>query len=270
MSKTIAILVHERTTREMMRRYFIWQLVACWVRNGLAVRSVHRNTPLKPADLLIVHVDLSVVPDAYLDIARQYPVAINSGVRDIRKRSFSRLLVTPDSDWEGPVIVKTNLNSAGLPERNLGCSLGEDDPGGVVGPTGYAVYPNRSRVPRHLLGRRGIVLEKFLPERRNGSNCIRSYNFLGDAEVTFMAYSKHSIIKLENISSMEVIETDPGIREIRQKMGFDYGKFDYVVHDGEVILLDANKTPGHLEITSPDLQQIVERRAEGVYSFLGP
>jgi len=30
----------------------------------------------------------------------------------------------------------------------------------------------------------------------------------------------------------------------RRKLGFDYGKFDFVVHEGRAVLLDANKTPG--------------------------
>ena len=30
----------------------------------------------------------------------------------------------------------------------------------------------------------------------------------------------------------------------RRDLGFDYGKFDYVIHEGRAILLDANSTPG--------------------------
>lgn len=28
------------------------------------------------------------------------------------------------------------------------------------------------------------------------------------------------------------------------RLGFDYGKFDFVMHEGRAVLLDANKTPG--------------------------
>lgn len=34
------------------------------------------------------------------------------------------------------------------------------------------------------------------------------------------------------------------LRRIRSKLGFDYGKFDYGVVDSEVVLYDANRTPG--------------------------
>jgi hypothetical protein len=30
----------------------------------------------------------------------------------------------------------------------------------------------------------------------------------------------------------------------RSRLGFDYGKFDYVMHEGRAVLLDANSTPG--------------------------
>ena len=34
------------------------------------------------------------------------------------------------------------------------------------------------------------------------------------------------------------------LRKIRAQLGFDYGKFDYGIVDGEVILYDVNRTPG--------------------------
>jgi hypothetical protein len=54
-------------------------------------------------------------------------------------------------------------------------------------------------------------------------------------------------------------------------MKFDYGKFDYVIHEGQVLLLDANKTVG-----APNLPAIPARmtdrryRAEGLYACFGP
>jgi len=39
--------------------------------------------------------------------------------RDIRKSAFSRNLVRPGDGWDGPVIVKSDLNCAGRPERLL-------------------------------------------------------------------------------------------------------------------------------------------------------
>jgi hypothetical protein len=34
------------------------------------------------------------------------------------------------------------------------------------------------------------------------------------------------------------------LRETRRRLGFDYGKWDFVLHEGRAVLIDANKTPG--------------------------
>src|SRR5213079_1238108 len=36
----------------------------------------------------------------------------------------------------------------------------------------------------------------------------------------------------------------PEIVEARKRLNFDYGKFDYVLHEGRPVLLDTNKTTG--------------------------
>ena len=55
---------------------------------------------------------------------------------------------------------------------------------------------------------------------------------------------------------------------LRQELGFDYGKFDYVVHDGRPVLLDANKTTGAAGLPlTPELVAARRYRAEGLYSF---
>ncbi len=41
----------------------------------------------------------------------------------------------------------------------------------------------------------------------------------------------------------ELASTPDAIRGLRRRLGIDYGKLDYVVHDGEVVLLDVNRTP---------------------------
>ena len=41
------------------------------------------------------------------------------------------------------------------------------------------------------------------------------------------------------------VEPHPAMREARRRLGFDYGKFDYVERDGGAVLLDANPTPSY-------------------------
>jgi len=55
------------------------------------------------------------------------------------------------------------------------------------------------------------------------------------------------------------------IEALRERMGFDYGKFDYVIHEGRVILLDANKTPTFQgDANAPHLREL----ALGIEDFL--
>jgi hypothetical protein len=72
---------------------------------------------LAPADILLIHVDLSVVPDEYLEFASRYPIALNKAAKDIRKSLISLNLVRAGDSYSGKVIVKTDLNYGGSPER---------------------------------------------------------------------------------------------------------------------------------------------------------
>ena len=59
------------------------------------------------------------MPKSCLDFTARYPIAINARLSDIREASHSRNRVLPGDGFEGPVIVKTALNAAGIPERQL-------------------------------------------------------------------------------------------------------------------------------------------------------
>jgi len=111
MNETIAILLHRDTAAARWRSYFIFQLAQCWRDCGYRMAFIDDQSESVPADLLFVHVDLSVVPMLYRAVVPRYPRAVNGQVFDIRKRAISRNLVGPDSDWDGPVVVKTDLNS---------------------------------------------------------------------------------------------------------------------------------------------------------------
>ena len=77
---------------------------------------VHEGTAKSPrADLALLHVDRTVVPDEYIEALGRYPVVINGATRDIGKRVISANLVGPYDDYRGPAIVKTNANASGIP-----------------------------------------------------------------------------------------------------------------------------------------------------------
>ena len=115
--RRIAILMHEKDGEHTIHQYVITLLADHWREDGHEVFFLFGTKRFVPADLIIVHVDLSVVPDSYLRFAARYPVAVNGRVRDIRKSTFSTGLLRPDDLWQGPVIVKSDFNYAGEPER---------------------------------------------------------------------------------------------------------------------------------------------------------
>ena len=80
------------------------------------------------APLTLLHVDLSVVPIAYREWARQASqrgLVWNANAHDIRKTKISSNLLLPDSDWAGRVMVKTDLNYGGRPEATHRLPVGE-------------------------------------------------------------------------------------------------------------------------------------------------
>ena len=137
MKKTIAVLFHESRRDRGPRDYAIGALARFWRRDGHRVVFLYGVEKFVPADLVVVHVDLSVVPQEYLDFAARYPAAVNGGVRDVRKSSFSRNRLAAEDSWDGRVIVKSNLNYAGIPER-VAASAG---PRGFIGFFRRAVGP---------------------------------------------------------------------------------------------------------------------------------
>ena len=144
-----------------------------------------------PADLVLVHVDLSVVPESYLEFAARYPIVLNGRVRDIRKTVTSRYLVQPGDGWDGPVIVKSDLNCGGAAE------YGSSQTGlrrvrvvravarrRTAIPTwrDYRIFARLADVPVSLVENPDLVVERFLPDIEDGLYHVHMYQFLGDGE----------------------------------------------------------------------------------------
>lgn len=216
-------------------------------RRGHRIRYESDPDRVSGGDLLILHVNLSRVPAAFLAAAARFPASINAAVTDISKRSYSQLLVVADSDWDGPVIVKSNLNYHGLPEvwhNERASARGLDAPYPDVRPVmDYDIYPRLSEVPEPCWTDPMRVVEKFIPEVVKDGFGVRAYIFCGAAERCTLHVAPTGIVKGEGIIRSEVVPVPPQLRQLRDRMGFDYGKFDFVMHNGAPVLLDANKTP---------------------------
>jgi hypothetical protein len=290
MKRSVVVLSHEHDSERDLRSWVITQLAEFWREDGIDVHFLFGVRKFVPADVVIVHVDLSVVPAEYLEFARRYPVAVNAEAKDIRRSSYSRNLIAQHDAYEGPVIVKSDLNFAGTRERWLqrteertsltglarrmrravGRRLRREPAAGPTfrSPADYRIFDHRRDIPASLLGARDVVVERFLPEREGDLYFVRNYHFLGERTICTRMASRSPIVNGTSHLDIEAIEPHPDIVALRREMRFDYGKFDYVEHDGGVVLLDANKTigAGTIKVT-PKLIAERRTRASGIHDF---
>jgi hypothetical protein len=283
--RSIAIIFHENE-KKRTRNYVINYLADLWKAEGIDVTFVFGTKKVVLADLAILHVNLSVVPDEYLEYAREYPKTLNGQISDIRKSTFSKSIVRPGDDYDGKVFVKSDLNYAGIPERDLNLSsvstvfrrirkslprpgrFTRTSPPFFNSPSDYLILDSPDLVPQEWYERKDIVIEKFLPEIDDqGRYCVRNYNFLGDRYTCLRRYGMDPVVNGSSAIGMEQVPVHPEIVALRTKMKFDYGKFDYVLRGDSPVLLDVNKTPG----TAPAAQVIPSLRLEwaaGIHSYL--
>lgn len=238
--------------------YFMRVIGEVWASQGVGVRVQRGPGEVRDADLVVNHVDITVTPPAYAECLAHARRTINGRVLDISKRVVSQSLVKPGDGYAGPVMVKTDRNFGGVREaRQPGlwrrcrrwwqsCApwtqrdhLRVDD---------YRVFDTAAQVPEEVWRNPHLVVERFLPERRDGCFCLRTWTFLGDRETNSLSYAREPVVKSAGVVRREVIDDVPDeLRAHRRRLGFDFGKFDYVLHDGRVVLFDANRTPalGH-------------------------
>jgi len=243
---TIVVLEHE-LQRHAQLPYMMRLFAAHWQVSGHRV-LVHHGVEHPPAgDVAVLHVDLTVVPEAYRALLERYERVVNRRVLDVSKSRFSQDLVRPESDWGGPVIVKTEANYGGKPEhlwRSIAAQQGRssDVPEGPLAEA-YPVYASKREVPEVVWRAPGLIVEKFLPEQDERGYCVRVWTFFGDREVSSRWLSREPIVKSANRIGRDLVAVPDEMRAWRDKLGFDFGKFDYVRHGDRWVLLDVNRTP---------------------------
>ncbi|GJQ28857.1 MAG: hypothetical protein HBSAPP03_07410 [Phycisphaerae bacterium] len=284
--RSIAILFHERHRGAEGMNYRIWAIAANWRAAGIKVDPVWGPSRQIDADLLIPHLDVSYIPDDYWAVIQRHPNVVNRRVRDIRKAAYSVNIVKPGDSYDGPVIVKTNGNCGGnfdewlegggrpvsLPARALRRLkqlpvVERRRLGSARTLARYYLFDSPRQVPRAAFANPHLVVEKFLPERRDGRYICRLWNFLGDRSLGRILSSEEPIVKSWNSTMEERTEVPPEIAAWRDRLGVDYGKIDYVIHNGVPVLIDVNTTP---TVTGPILPRHVERSAvlaEGLAAF---
>jgi hypothetical protein len=265
--------------REGLRRnHLLAHLVGLWGEEGHRI-TVGAADRLE-ADLGILHVDRTEVSS---DLLPKNPLGrpiLNQSVLDISKRRISKHLLGPESDYAGAVMIKTDANAGGGPERSdrsifhwkrirrrfnsvFSWRMTREIPWG-----GYPVLDHLGEVPDWVWRRDDLVVEQFRPEKDGPDYVLRVWCFFGNREYGVRLVGNQPVIKAGRVLRYDYIDSVPdSLRQARAELGVDFGKFDYVLVDGEAILLDVNKTPT-LVSTSRSPGRNVRHLASGLADYL--
>jgi len=258
--KRVTIVLHENDAGARYRPYLVWTYRDLWAGDGLDVSVALGVNDRPDADVLFAHLSVSVTPPEYVGYFAAHGNVVNGGVRDITKRTISDNLVTAPSRDVGPVIVKTNFNTGGGADRILRRSRGYARARGaaswlahhtpaamtlraVARPAPYRIYESVDDVPAEVWDDPARVVERFLPEVDDGLYCLRTYVFCGDRSVAYRSKAVDPVVKSGRILSREVVQPSPDVIAMRERLDFDYGKFDYVINEGRTVVLDTNRCP---------------------------
>ncbi|MEO7240094.1 MAG: hypothetical protein ABIW16_01720 [Sphingomicrobium sp.] len=265
--------------------YVVHRLAEEWRKRGIIVEVTDRLSEATGPDVLIFpHFDLTLTPPPIVELLSRCARVINRSVTDISKRAISRHLVTAREAYHGPVIVKTSRNYGGIPEARASAGRGVLQRSlvrlarrlpwtvsGLVGVNGYRIYDHPRLVPYLVWRNPLLVVEKFLPEREGDLYCLRQYIFLGGCEINSRAVSRQPLVKSSNVIRREIIaDTPAALRDFRAQLGFDYGKFDYVLHGDEAVIFDVNRTPTYDPASKAGTANaLLLKLAPGIHPFLG-
>jgi hypothetical protein len=272
----IHVLTNPREVQQ--KAQLIRTLAPIWEKTGYHV-TFGGKVPTS-ADLALLHIDRSKLEISEICSRLELKTAVNRHALDITKRQVSRQLVNRSSDWDGPVIIKTDANAHGAEDyvlerldlpRLARILAARILPWKFVRELPLRKYPilkGLDGVPDWVWQDNRLVVERFLPEMEAGAYVLRIWVFLGKQEYAMKILSTDPIVKSRNVIGMEMLRDVPDeVREHRHALNLDYGKIDYVMHSGRPVVLDANKTPV-LRRTANGRNEILERLASGIAEFL--
>jgi hypothetical protein len=91
---------------------------------------------------------------------------------------------------------------------------------------------------------------------------------MGASETCSRCVSAEPVVKGADVIVRELAPVPDELRERRTRLGFDYGKFDFVLHDGKPVLFDANFTPTVPENLSEELSLSAKELARGLLEMI--
>ncbi|HPA16699.1 MAG TPA: hypothetical protein PLU30_03050 [Verrucomicrobiae bacterium] len=264
----IGVLIHARDIRFSRReRWLLHFILAAARERGHSVEILQGLGSHPPLDVLIPHVDLTVRPPEYHRFLVRYDRVLNRGVRDISKRALGGRVLSAGEDFNGPVILKADLNFGGRPElqiipgRRLRSELMLRLRGlpfarrwteamfwrwtPCLSSRDYRIYASVREVPPQAFHNPNLVVQPFEPEEQEGLYALRKWTFLGNAETCSRSLSPEPIVKASNRipGRGEAVPVPEELREFRRQLGMDFGKIDFLVRGGRPIVLDVNPTP---------------------------
>jgi hypothetical protein len=267
----IAIITH-KFDKFSRRSYLLGSILKEVERAGIEVEVTHGHRKLVRADLAILHVDATVVDPEYTALAKRYPRTINLGVRNIRKSLISAAALSRGATWDGAVIVKTDLNARGAPEfyhNEVAALRGKPAPHPhVTALRDYVLFEHARDVPDDVWSDAQLVVEKFMPEPDPRGFALRTWCFMGRRETCSRCVSADPVVKGSSIISRELVEVPNELRQVRAHLGFDYGKFDFVLRNGRPVLFDANFTPTVPENLTEELAASAKELALGLLEIV--
>lgn len=263
-------------------RYFLHLLINQWRQNGLTIQVHAGLNQLPSARIALMHIDSTRIPTAYKALSDSYQIVLNLQADDISKKRISRSLLTQNDQYSGPVIVKTDANCGGAGElfqryrtpilgrlRRMLDRRRHWTTTGILSPSQYPVYASANQVPDKAWSNSSLVVERFMAEQHGDLYALRQWVFFGEREINKISFSNNPVVKASNIVSSDMLDhAPPSLRDLRAKLGFDYGKFDYVLHNGKAVLLDANRTPAFASLLGDKAIEYAAALAPGLHGFL--
>ncbi len=268
--KSILIL-RDRPSKPML--YAIDHYALRWKEAGYRVFDHIGLADIPAADIVIVHIDLTVIPLEYVNLIKKLPGAINGKVLDISRRRYSQILLSKTDNNIGPVIVKTNANYGGnaeysLKKRGHGKSVLSWNTIEALNPLSYPIFKDLKSVPYGVWENDNLIVEPFISNWEGGLFYVRYYVFFGDKEFSGRIGSPKPIVKFGNSVSEEEVPVPDEVRQWRKDLKIDYGRFDYLENGGKYFLIDVNKTEGGGNINY-EYQDEMDFLASGLEFYLG-
>lgn len=277
----IVVVTHEFDTFTRRRRfwkrptssYLLFDILQAATALGHSWQVSRGLRPVR-GDVAILHVDSTRVAPDYLALGAAYSLALNFAVADISKRRISGASLGRTNNWSGPVIIKSDLNCGGWPEeaqnRQAARRFRPKPYPHLGGIFSYYTLPSAEAVPDAVWRDPTRVIERFIPEPAGESFALHTWVFMGERERCTRHVSREPINKAAGAISRTPAEVPAAIRRERTRLGFDYGKFDFVIEHGVPVLLDANRTPGTSATLREFLREGNRNLAEGLDMLIRP